>query len=174
MYWCLALLAHISDWWELNIFPQLGFLRTFSMLFWTPHRNYLSWKKLFYNLFYEKRYFAWTTSVVHFFVIWITVLLLVSWRITRNTITQVCVKLLFGENNRLRPVLWPLWYFHNETCSGGYLGHGWEGIRGKELWLWLPEAQDCPSPELQPRSTATGAPLSGVLPISAPLSDFAT
>jgi len=38
---------------RIKIFPQLGFLRTFSMLFWTPHRNCLSWKKkLFYNYFY--------------------------------------------------------------------------------------------------------------------------
>jgi hypothetical protein len=28
-------------------------------------------------------------------------------------------------------------YFHNETRSGGYLDHGWEGIWGKELWLWF-------------------------------------
>ena len=32
-----------------------------------------------------------------------------------------------------------LWYFYNETRSGGYLSHGWEWIVGKELWLWLPE-----------------------------------
>ena len=43
---CLALLAQIWDWWELNLFPQLGFLRTFNMLFWTPHRNDLCWKNL--------------------------------------------------------------------------------------------------------------------------------
>ena len=32
-------------------------------------------------------------------------------------------------------------YFHNETHGGGYLCHGWEGIGGKALWLWLPEVQ---------------------------------
>ena len=52
----------------------------------------------------------WATNVVHFSVIWITVLLL--WRITCR-------------------VLWRLWNFHNETSSGVYLSHGWEGIRGK-------------------------------------------
>ena len=51
------------------------------------------------------------TTVVHFLVIWITVLLLVLWPITRRD-------------------LWRLWYFHNKNRSGGYLSHGWEGIRG--------------------------------------------
>ena len=67
-------------------------------------------------------------NVVHFFVIWLSVLLLGLWRITHNTITQACVKLPFGEKTRLRRVLWRLWYFNNKTRSGGYLGHGWEGI----------------------------------------------
>ena len=63
---------------------------------------------------------------------------------------------------RLRRVLWRLWYFNNETRRGGYLGRGWEGIGGKDLWLWLPEVReprhggerDC-SPRLSP----AGAPL---------------
>ena len=32
-------------------------------------------------------------------------------------------------------------YFHNENRSGGYLGQGWEGNGGKDLWLWLSEVQ---------------------------------
>ena len=36
-----------------------------------------------------------------FFVIWITVLLFVLCCITRNTVTQACVKLPFGEKTRL-------------------------------------------------------------------------
>ena len=56
--------------------------------------------------------------VVHFFVVWITVLLLVLWRVTRKTIMQACVKLPFGEKTRLGGVLC-LCYFHNETrCVG--------------------------------------------------------
>ena len=39
-------------------------------------------------------------------------------------------------------VLWRLWYFHNETRSGGYLSHGWEGIGVNELWLCHPEVHE--------------------------------
>ena len=58
-------------------------------------------------------------SVVHFFVIWITILLLLLWRITRNRITQASVKLPLGEKTRLTSL-----EFHNETRSGGFLDHG--------------------------------------------------
>ena len=49
-------------------------------------------------------------------------MLLVLWRIKRNIITQAWVK----------------------TRSGGILGHGGDGIGGKELWLCLPEVQSEP------------------------------
>ena len=32
--------------------------------------------------------------------------------------------------------------FPQRDCCGGYLSHGWEGIGGKELWLWLPEVHE--------------------------------
>ena len=61
------------------------------------------------------------------------------------------------------------WYFHNETCSGRYLRHVWEGIGGKELWLWFPEVHEprhggerdcCPqiSPAWAPLPAAEGPP----------------
>ena len=45
---------------------------------------------------------------------------------------NACVKLPFCEKTRLRRVLWRLLYFHNETRSGGYLGHGCEGIGNRD------------------------------------------
>ena len=53
-------------WWpfwimQIRYFPLLGFLRTFSMVFWGPNRNTLWQKKLCCNLFQVKPYFAWTT-----------------------------------------------------------------------------------------------------------------
>ena len=59
----------IEIWWPLWImqircFPILGFLRTFSMVFWGPHRNSLWQKKFCYNLFQVKPYFAWTIKTI--------------------------------------------------------------------------------------------------------------
>ena len=45
---------------QIRYFPILGFLRTFSMVFWGPHRNSLWQKKFCCNLFQVKPYFAWT------------------------------------------------------------------------------------------------------------------
>ena len=55
----------IEIWWpfwimQIKCFPILGFLRTFSMVFWGPHRNSLWQKKLCCNLFQVKPYYAWT------------------------------------------------------------------------------------------------------------------
>ena len=51
----------IEIWWpfwimQINCFPILGFLRTFSMIFWGPHRNSLWWKKWLDCLDYMARY----------------------------------------------------------------------------------------------------------------------
>ena len=59
----------IEIWWpfwimQIRYFPILGFLRTFSMVFWGPHRNSLWQKKICCNLFQVKPYFAWSTNVV--------------------------------------------------------------------------------------------------------------
>ena len=61
----------IDIWWpfwimQIRCFPIMGFLRTFSMVFWGPHRNSLWQNKLCYNLFQVKPYFAWTSSVCLF------------------------------------------------------------------------------------------------------------
>ena len=45
---------------QIRCFPILGFLRTFSMVFWGPHKKSLWQKKFCYNLFQVKPYFAWT------------------------------------------------------------------------------------------------------------------
>ena len=60
----------IEIWWpfwimQIRCFPILGFLRTFSMVFWGPHRNSLWQKKLCCNLFQVKPYFAWTIPQFH-------------------------------------------------------------------------------------------------------------
>ena len=61
-----AEIQHIIEiWWpfwimQIRYFPILGFLRTFSMVFWGPHSNSLRQKKLCCNLFQVKPYFAWT------------------------------------------------------------------------------------------------------------------
>ena len=57
----------IEIWWpfwimQIRYFPILGFLRTFSMVFWRPHRNSLWQKKICCNLFQVKPYFAWTKT----------------------------------------------------------------------------------------------------------------
>ena len=54
---------------------------------------------------YVREYTHCNARLKPFFVIWITVLLLVLRRITCITITQACVKLLFGEKTKLRRVL---------------------------------------------------------------------
>ena len=84
-------------------------------------------------------YTHYNASVLHSFVIWRTVLLLLLWRITRNTITQTCVILPFGERSRVRRVLWRLRCFNNETRSGGHLGQGWEGIGGNGTLALTPK-----------------------------------
>ena len=50
---------------QIRYFPILGFLRTFSMVFWGPHRNSLWQKKLCCNLFQVKPYFAWSIMYCH-------------------------------------------------------------------------------------------------------------
>ena len=60
---------------------------------------------------------------------------------THTVVRKCCTSLLYyldnrsavGEKTIMRRVLWHLWYFHNKTRSGGYLGHGWEGI-GSPYW----------------------------------------
>ena len=43
------------------VFPILGFLSTFSMVFWGPHRTSLWQKQLCCNLFQVEPYFAWSS-----------------------------------------------------------------------------------------------------------------
>ena len=81
------------------------------------------WRRTQYVIWYRYLCIIWyyldielqdcNASVVHFLVIWITVL----------------------SDSRL-------WYFYNETRIGGYLSQGWEWIGGKELWLWLPQEHE--------------------------------
>ena len=45
---------------QIRCFPTLEFHRTFSMMFWRPHRKSLWPNILYFNLFQVKPYFAWT------------------------------------------------------------------------------------------------------------------
>ena len=47
---------------KLTIFAHLRFLRTFSMLIWTHHRNALWCQKFSCNSIPVKRYFSWTIA----------------------------------------------------------------------------------------------------------------
>ena len=58
-------------------------------------------------------------------------------RVCENTLYRKCCTVVCYLDNcsavgvMAHKVLWHLWCFHNETCIGGYLSHGREGIGGK-------------------------------------------